>query len=215
MPYLLIIWSRTFWSRTFRNKVWKLHCISAIAAFLCIGTHIVVAEPQGSHGDARPTKAPTGTEDLNVQWFTLKGPAQHTMLAAVARPEGRGPFPAVILLHGTHGFAREYVQLAHDLARNGRIAIAVCWFAGGRGAGVRFVRPIACPNAPPMPTGYEARNVVGALVRSVGNLPAVEADRIALMGHSRGAGASIDYALSGGVVRALVFELRALHTRVH
>src|SRR4030095_11941924 len=109
----------------FRNKVWTLQCVSAIAAFLCIPSNIALAEPQDIQATTLPTKAPMGTEDLDVQWFTLKGPAQHMMLAAVARPEGRGPFPAVILLHGTHGFAREYVQLARDLARGGRLAGAV------------------------------------------------------------------------------------------
>jgi dienelactone hydrolase len=188
-----------------RKKRWSLQCVIALAVSLCIVALVALAEPQVIQGTAVPTTAPRGTEDLALQWFTLTGP-QHTMLAAVARPEGPGPFPAVILLHGTHGFAREYVQLARDLARGGRIAIAVCWFAGGSGAGTRFVTPVACPDAPPMPKGYEARSVVGALVRSVRSLPGVRGDRIALMGHSRGGGASLDYALSGGDVQSLVLN---------
>jgi len=60
--------------------------------------------------------------------------------AAVARPPGKGPFPVIVLLHGTHGFAREYVRLAHDLARtSGVVAVAGFWFAGGQGEGRRFV----------------------------------------------------------------------------
>jgi alpha-beta hydrolase superfamily lysophospholipase len=57
-----------------------------------------------------------------------------------------------------------------------------------------------------MPSGYEARNTVDALVQSVRTLPGVRADRIALLGHSRGGGASIDYALSGGDVQSLVLN---------
>jgi dienelactone hydrolase len=67
------------------------------------------------------------------------------MLAAVARPSGAGPFPVVILLHGTHGFPREYVQLAQALARSGFLASAACWFQGIGGPGAQFGTPIGCP----------------------------------------------------------------------
>jgi hypothetical protein len=36
------------------------------------------------------------------------------ILVAVARPSGEGPFPTILLLHGSHGFAQEYVRLAQD-----------------------------------------------------------------------------------------------------
>src|SRR5215217_3296817 len=62
--------------------------------------------------------------------------------AAVVTPKGPGPFPAVILLHGTHGFAQEYINIAHHLAHNGIIGIAACWFTGRKGAGQRFITPI-------------------------------------------------------------------------
>src|SRR5262245_35872111 len=75
------------------------------------------------------TDAPAGTETLAVQWFRVVVPDRGAMLAAVARPSGRGPFPVVVVLHGTHGFARQYVQLAQDLARVGFIAVAGCWFS--------------------------------------------------------------------------------------
>lgn len=52
------------------------------------------------------------------------------MLAAVARPLGAGPFPVVVVLYGTHGFARQYIELAQDLARGGVLAVAGCWFSG-------------------------------------------------------------------------------------
>src|SRR5713101_5737284 len=79
--------------------------------------------------------APAGTETLAVQWVKVAAPGLGVMLAAVARPRGAGPFPTVILLHGSHGFARQYVQLAQDLARGGLLAVAACWFSGGGGPG--------------------------------------------------------------------------------
>lgn len=63
------------------------------------------------------TDAPTGTEAFAVKWIRVAVPDRGVMLAAVARPSSAGPFPVVRVLHGTHGFARQYVQLAQDLAR--------------------------------------------------------------------------------------------------
>ena len=102
----------------------------------------------------RAVDAPAGTEALAVEWVKIAVPGPAAVLAAVARPSGGGPFPVVILLHGTHGFAREYVQLAQALSRGGLLAIAACWFEGGGGPGARFVTPIACPGAP----GADARS---------------------------------------------------------
>ena len=76
------------------------------------------------------TDAPAGTETFAVKWIRVAVPDRGVMLAAVGRPSGAGPFPVVILLHGTHGFAPQYVQLAQDLARAGFLAVAGCWFSG-------------------------------------------------------------------------------------
>src|SRR5580765_1494980 len=92
---------------------------------------------------------PPGTEALTVQWLKVAAPGLGVMLAAVARPRGAGPFPTIVLLHGSHGFAHEYVRLAQELGNGGVIAVAACWFRGSTGSGARFVTPIDCPEAPP------------------------------------------------------------------
>src|SRR5262249_32088263 len=119
--------------------------------------------------------APAGTEGLAVQWVKVTAPGLGIMLAAVARPAGAGPFPSVLLLHGTHGFAQQYVKLAQDLARGDVIVIAACWFSGGSGTGSRFITPISCPEAPPMrmPSSPEALQTVDALVQATRALPGV------------------------------------------
>jgi carboxymethylenebutenolidase len=155
--------------------------------------------------------APAGTEKLAVQWVKVAAPALGVMLAAVARPSGTGPFPVVVLLHGTHGFAQEYVQLAQALARSGLLAVAPCWFSGGGGAGAAFVSPpIACPEAPAitMPGSPVAVETVDALVRAVRSLPDARSDRVGLFGHSRGSGATLSYIMgaSDASVRAAVLE---------
>jgi dienelactone hydrolase len=147
-------------------------------------------------------------EPLPVQWAEVPVPDLGVMPAAVARPPGAGPFPAVLILHGTHGFAQQYVHLARDLAQGGVLAVAACWFAGGGGAGARFVTPIACPQAPTMPDAWsdQALRIVEALVAAVGVLPGARPDRTALFGHSRGGRAALHYLLSGGDVRAAVLS---------
>ena len=155
------------------------------------------------------TEAPPGTETLAVKWIRVAIPDRGVMLAAVARPSGAGPFPAVLVLHGTHGFARQYVQLAQDLARAGFLAVAGCWFSGGTGYGVNAVSPpIPCPEIPPLGPGEypEAVQFVDALVQATRALPGVRADRLALIGHSRGAGATQQYLLAKGNVQASVLH---------
>jgi dienelactone hydrolase len=133
--------------------------------------------------------------------------------AAIALPPGKGPFPGVIILHGTHGFAEEYVQLARRVARNGMIGIAACWFAERRGAGVRFITPIDCKDAPPLVDlpGEDrfrtARQAINSLVQKVSALRYVQARQVVLFGHSRGAGAALDYVLTyPGKVQGIILN---------
>src|SRR4029453_16833473 len=107
----------------------------------------------------------------------------------IGDPPGGGPFPAVVVLPGTPGFARQDVEWANDLARGGFIAVAACWFSGGGGAGANAVTPpIPCPDIPPLESGEypEAVQFVDALVQATRALPGSRADRLALVGHSRG-----------------------------
>lgn len=127
----------------------------------------------------------------------------------IARPKAKGPRPAVVILHGTHGFADEYVELAQELASQRIIGIAVCWFAPGQGKGMRFVTPRACPKTtPPLADGDtpngQAR--VAALVQAGAALPGVDPRRLILMGHSRGAVAAMYHALSGGEACGLILN---------
>lgn len=152
--------------------------------------------------------APPETTSLTAQWIQIEVQGLGTMLAAVARPSGTGPYPTVLLLHGSHGFAQEYVRLAQELADGGLLAIAASWFQGGGGAGARFITPILCPAAPPMPeaSSPEAIRTVGALVQAVRLLPTAHPDRIGLFGHSRGGGACLNYIRQIATVKAVVLN---------
>ena len=172
----------------------------------------------GGRPATAPAAAPARADILpSVEWLRFAGPGGRTLLAAVARPTAPGLHPLLVLLHGTHGFAREYVTLARDLAREaGVVAVTPCWFAPGRGAGLAFVTPIECSGAPPMPDSSntpEALAIVDALVDAARALPGVRPDRVALFGHSRGGVAALYYALERGrganSLRAIVLNSTA------
>jgi dienelactone hydrolase len=164
----------------------------------------------GTHAGASiaEAEAPPGTETLVVQWVKVAAPSLGVMLAAVARPRGPGPFPTVVLLHGTHGFAHEYVRLAQDLASGGVLAVAACWFRGSAGSGTRFVTPIACPDAPPMspPSSPEALQALIALVQAARTMPGAHPDRVGLFGHSRGGAPILNYIGRSGTVQAAILN---------
>lgn len=153
--------------------------------------------------------APAGAEAFEgVEWVRVPTP-DGTFILAVVRPSGSGPFPVLVILHGTHGFAREYVRLAQDVAREGGVvAVAGCWFAGGEGTGRRFVTPIDCPDAPAISAHWspQALASVSALVAAARELPGVRSDRVALFGHSRGGGGALHYVVERGGVRAAVIN---------
>lgn len=166
------------------------------------------AEPPNPVSGRSTTLVEDASSTRSVQWINVKVPGQGTLLAAVVRPTGEGQFPAVIVLHRTHGFAREYVEIAQNLAQGGMIAVALCWFNGGTGTGLRFVHPIDCPGAPTVvaPASREAKERLDAAVETVRALPGVISDRIALFGHSRGGGAVLNYVFATDTIRAAVLE---------
>ena len=137
----------------------------------------------------------------SVDWISIKTDSG-VIHAAIAIPEGKAPFPAIIILHGTHGFAREYVHLAQEFAKNGIVGIAACWFAGRKGGGQKFITPIDFNDAPPLvdAPGEDrfriARVTIDSVVRKISTLPYVKTNQLALFGHSRGGGASLNYVLT-------------------
>jgi carboxymethylenebutenolidase len=151
---------------------------------------------------------PAGAEDLAVDWISITVPEVGMFRAAIARPQGEGPFPVAIVLHGTHGFAREYVELAKDMAKHGVLTVATCWFSGGSGKGSRFIHSIQCPGAPEMPAAASDQTLrtLAAIIDAMHALPDVRVDRVALVGHSRGAGASLNYVLRRKNIQAVVLN---------
>jgi dienelactone hydrolase len=161
---------------------------------------------------AQSDSVPALSTQEPVSWMTLQTDSGVVRIA-VARPNGRGPFPAILILHGTHGFAEEYVQLARDLARAGVLSIAACWFDRGEGVGQRFITPIVCDGAPRfidipgLDRFRVSRITIDALVKKLSASADVHSGKLALFGHSRGGGAALDYTWSNpSVISALVLN---------
>jgi len=182
---------------TLTSAVGSAHCEAPDTTRRVQGDTIMAVAPGASRDDS-----------LGVHWVQVQANGLGTLSAAVALPRGNGPFPAIVILHGSHGFGREYIDLARTFARGGFVAIAGCWFSGRKGAGTSFITPIECPDAPSLSaassdTAYQA---VEALMRAACEQPQVRPDRVALFGHSRGGGAALQYVLKGGVVQALILN---------
>lgn len=156
-------------------------------------------------------RRPASDRADSVSWLRVRT-EDGDILAAVARPQGAGPFPTLVILHGTHGFAQEYVDLARDVARQGVLAVAMCWFAGRQGAGVRFVTPLDCPDGPQLidvgPERFRvSRRSIDRMLDTLRAQPNVDRNHVALFGHSLGGGAALDYVLlRTGKVRAAILN---------
>ena len=101
-----------------------------------------------------------------------------TLIGYLARPAGKGPFPAVVLLHGSGGFHSSMVSWADRLSRWGYVALAVDSF-GPRGLeGVGNVAKEQAGDA------YAALHYLAAL-------PLVRASAVALIGFSFGGSSTL------------------------
>jgi dienelactone hydrolase len=71
----------------------------------------------------------TAVPAFSAEIVTFKGPGQDTVTARLTKPDGEGPFPAMILLHGSLGFDKHYDTWAERLASWGYVALLL----GGSG----------------------------------------------------------------------------------
>jgi dienelactone hydrolase len=102
-----------------------------------------------------------------------------TMLRGkLVRPNGVGPHPAVVLLHGCSGWGRHYDAWSQRLADWGYVALAV------DSLGPRNYQSI-CTQGSAVPPSVRARDAEGAAAY-LRSQPFVQGDRIGVIGHSHG-----------------------------
>lgn len=112
-----------------------------------------------------------------------------SVIGYLARPEGPGRFPAVVVLHGCAGFGAAEVAWADRLAGWGYVALAVDSFGPRQLAG-------DCGQMP-----YQAIDAYRAADR-LAREPFVDADRMALLGRSAGGSAALMDAERGNAFAA-------------
>src|SRR5687768_8434192 len=117
-----------------------------------LASRTAVATAAAPAGALVPATPPSGTEGLGAAWYTVATPEGRTLLVAIydTRSSPAQPVPAIVVLHGTHGFARQYVEIAHDLSvQTGYVVAAGCWFDGvGQDVDTAEITPIRCPGGP-------------------------------------------------------------------
>ncbi len=155
----------------------------------------------------RSIATPEIARQLSANWIEIDAPSGHKLAAAVFTPEGAGPFPVVVLLHASGGFALFSARLGEEFARAGFLTVAACWFTGVSPNDPPLLPLLPCPNGPPFhgATLFELP-YVDAIVKAARTLPKARGNRIGLIGQSRGATMAVLYASNGGTVQAIVAD---------
>ena len=135
------------------------------------------AEAEAVRGEATTASAKAGGGSFQLdgeRWTWSEG--DFTMSGILLKPEGRGPFPAVLISHGLGGRAESFgLQKAREMVRWGMVCIAPDYTHSGAG-GDRASFGASEENL------RRARTCLDILRR----LPEVDADRLAAYGHSMG-----------------------------
>lgn len=124
---------------------------------------------------------------------------------ALYRPDGEGPFPAVVLMHGCAGVRRKDTWWAEAFRRQGYVALVVDSLSG-RGFTTWEDRRKICLGLD-LWGSTRAADLLASLTY-VRSLPFVDAGRVAVVGWSHGAWATLDFLASAS--SEMVQGLRAV-----
>jgi carboxymethylenebutenolidase len=118
----------------------------------------------------------------------------------IARPEGEGPFPGVVIIHEAFGLNENMQDIARRFADEGYVAFAVDLFAGRNRAAcmARFIGG--------MLRGTPERFGIGDLKRALSVLaeqPSVDGERVGAIGFCMGGGFAVAWACTDDRLKAI------------
>lgn len=120
--------------------------------------------------------------------------------AYLARPEGSGPFPAVVVIHEIFGLNENIKDIARRLAREGYVALAVDLFAQ-RNRAVCMMQLMSGTLLRPLRTG--ALTEAGAALSYLAARREVDGERIGAIGFCMGGGIAIAWACTDHRLKAI------------
>jgi len=173
---------------------------ACIVAVVVIVIAAVMARSDEGPPTPPPPPPPTGPVSHNVSWPI----DETTVYATITRPQGDGPYPAVVLVAGTGSFDRDWNALhlpgtngsgrllAVSLARQGFVTIR---------HDKRYVGPGAEENIPHLlgriSLASHLEEIAGAVEMLLAQ-PYVDPERIYLLSHGEGALHALNYHLQHG-----------------
>jgi dienelactone hydrolase len=124
-----------------------------------------------------------------------------TMVAHLARPDGKGPWPAVLIGHDGIGLDDYQRSRADDLAKRGYIALAMDYHAGRMffGDPQAMLARVMPPMADPARMYAIGRAALSVLLAE----PGVDHDRLAALGYGAGGRIVLELASAGVPFKAL------------
>jgi carboxymethylenebutenolidase len=147
--------------------------------------------------------APTSIEELPAAIFGKGGeplgdylnyfePASGTR-AYLSVPEGEGPFPSVILIHGWTGPIERYAQLADNFAAEGYVALVADLYSGRIGGSIDENRALMLEMESNQDRIIRNLDAAAKFLRSRTDV----SGKIATIGWCMGGGVALSYALGG------------------
>jgi dienelactone hydrolase len=124
-----------------------------------------------------------------------------SLVGQIARPSGRGPHPAVLVMHSALGIDDLVCRRARDLAALGYVALAADMYGAGRDlskqeAGTQFLKLQKHPD--------RLRSRVVATFDAVRDLDEVDSTRVCAIGFCFGGQCALELARSGAEVQSVV-----------